>query len=288
MKRIHRWISVLLVIFCIAMLVSLSSCSADMKIGDNTELGEQFLNSVINDDYDTAYDLVKQSVSNEDFSSYWSSVRSIVEGSRSYEIEQIGWNINTQNSVTSNTTAYKVYFDNGKIVLFRVVTVDDIDGIAGVHCSDITDFITTTDAFVPIVNVVLTVISLLAIAFSVWMLVDCIRRKVKLKVLWLILIFLGLSFSVTVGQKISFNFMLGLMLQFSTILADPAIVAVKTTIVVPAGAILYFCLRKKLTIPKISESEEEKIEETFEISNETKSQATANDNIQTSETDDQK
>lgn len=271
MKQMRRITVIILAVLCIAMLISLTSCGEDMKIGNNTELGERFLNSLINDDYDTAYSLMENSVTEADFGSYWTTVQTITEGAKSYELEQIGWNINTKNSVTSNTTAYNVYFDNGKTMLFRVVTVNGVDGIAGVYCSDVTDFMTKTDAYVPVVNVVLAVVSVLAIAFSIWMLVDCCRRKIKYKVLWIILIFVGFSITLTVGETGGFNFMFGLMLKFSTIAADPSILSVKITAAIPVGAILYLCLRKKLIINPSPVNETEN-EEAFTFQNGTQEQ----------------
>ena len=95
---------------------------------------------------------------------------------------------------------------------------------------------------------------LLMYAFVIWMLVDCIRRKLKRKVLWVLLVFLGVAFTVTVGNQIGFKFMIGLMFQNSTVDADPYIKAVVTKLVVPVGAIVYFFLRKKYTINSETEA----------------------------------
>ena len=86
-------------------------------------------------------------------------------------MKQIGWNLNRSNGVTTRTTAYQAELDNGRTVLLRVVTQDGIEGIAGIHFSDITDFLASTEAFVPTVRVILWGVSALAMAFTVWMLV---------------------------------------------------------------------------------------------------------------------
>ena len=98
------------------------------------------------------------------------------------------------------------------------------------------------------IRIVLWVFSGLAIAFTVWMLVDCLRRKMKYKVLWAIIIFFGIAFTVTVGETSNLSFNMGLFFQTSSIDADPALVSVVTKLVIPVGAILYLCLRKKFTI----------------------------------------
>ena len=261
MKHPHFWIRTALALLCLMAILTLVSCTADMDVGDNTELAEQFMDHIVKNERDAAYELVKHTTSSTDFAAYWTSIRSLVEGASSYEMEQIGWHVNMSNGITTRTTAYQIYFDNDKIALFRVITRDDIEGIAGAHFSDSTDFVQTTDAFVPVAKIVLLALSGLVIAFVIWMFVDCLRRKIRHKVLWAILIFFGFSFTLTVGEQSGFNFMVGLMLQTNSITADPSTLSIVTKIIVPLGAILYFCLRKKLTIVPTEAVEPPSVEE---------------------------
>jgi hypothetical protein len=237
-----------LILMTLVLLAALISCTPDMDVGNNTELADQFMDHVIADDYDAAYGMVKATVSDPDFRAYWATVQTVADGAESYEMKQIGWNLNRSNGVTTRTTAYQAELDNGRIVLLRVVTQDGIEGIAGIHFSDITDFLASTEAFVPTVRIILWVVSALAVAFTVWMLVDCLRRKMKYKVVWAILIFFGLCFTFTVGETSNFSFNVGLFFQTSSIEADPGLLAVVTKLVIPVGAILYLCLRKKFTV----------------------------------------
>ena len=237
-----------LILVTLVLLAALISCTPDMDVGDNTELADQFMDHVIADDYDDAYGMVKATVSDPDFRAYWATVQTVADGAKTYEMKQIGWNLNRSNGITTRTTAYQAELDNGRTVLLRVVTQDGIEGIAGIHFSDITDFMASTEAFVPTVRVILWVVSALAMAFTVWMLVDCLRRKMKYKVVWAILIFFGLCFTFTVGETSNFSFNLGLFFQTSSIEADPGLLAVVTKLVIPVGAILYLCLRKKFTV----------------------------------------
>ncbi len=238
---------IILLILCVLTVLTLVSC-ADMDIGNNTVLAEQFMDHLMHDDYAAAYDMVKGAVSDGDFRAYWATIRPVVEDAEAYEMEQIGWNVNTANGLTARTTAYQVYPDNGRTVLLRIVTRDDIEGIAGIHFSDVTDFLNHTETFVPTVRIVLLVISALAFGFTVWMFVDCLRRKIKFKVLWAILIFGAFAVTVTSGETSAIQFNVGLALQTSTIVADPGLLAVVTKVAIPVGAILYCCLRKRFTI----------------------------------------
>lgn len=236
-----------LLFLCLAALLSLCACTADMDVGENTTLSQRFMDYVLADDYDAAYGMVQATVTSGDFRAYWDAMQTVMAGAEAYEIEQIGWHVQRAKGLTTRTTAYQVYPDNGCIVLLRVVTRDDIQGIAGIHFSDITDFIHETNAYIPTVQIILWVISGLCVAFTVWMLIDCARRKIKYKALWLILILFGVAITVTVGQSSNFNFSIGLFSNLWSIDADPGLLAVVTKIVIPLGAILYLCLRKRLT-----------------------------------------
>ncbi len=248
MKHTRLMKLICVVILCITAVLVLVSCGADIDVGNNGKLGEQFMTFVINDDYKAAYDMVKETVNTGDFKDYWSNIQSVVKDAKSYELKQIGWNVNASGGLTTYTTAYQVHFDNGVVVLFRVITRDDIKGIAGVYFADTTEFINRTASYVPGVNIIFTVISVLSIAFCIWMFVDCLRRKIKKKVLWAIINFAGISFGLTLGESVRLNFMVGLILSRSSIAADPSTLSVAAKIVVPLGAIIYFFLRSKLTV----------------------------------------
>ena len=260
MKHRNHLTRIVLVIICLLTTFLLTSCLEEMENGNNTELGEKFLNSVIDNDYDAAYDLMKNVVSDSDFKDFWVQIEPFAEGATTYEIEQIGWRTNLNNGITTRVSAYQVYFDNDRSFFLQVVTRNDIDGIANIKFSDVTDFLDYSDTVLPVVKVVFFVISLLSVAFVVWMFVDCLRRKTKHKVLWAILILVGITFSITTGEESSFRFAIGVMLKTNTIDADPSIRSFITQFFVPVGAIVYLCLRKKLLCePKSDDNIEEKI-----------------------------
>lgn len=247
MKKMKFWKRAILLVFCMMTVIFLSACMTDMPVGDNGQLAGQFMNFVVTDDYNGAYGMLKNVASEEAFAEYWQTIRTVADGAETFFMKQIGWNINSTNGIITCTTAHQVEFDNGRTILFRVVTREDIPGLANVYFHDTTDFVTGT-AYVSVVSIVLTVLSLLAIAFTVWMFVDCLRRKVKLKALWAIVTLLGIAVTFTYGQTLGIHFSLGLIFQISSIVAEPAILSVKLKLAVPLGAIVYFFLRKRLTV----------------------------------------
>ena len=237
-----------LVLTALILLATFTSCTPEVDYGDIVKLSDQFMDHVIADDYDSAYSLVKATVTDPDFRDYWETIRSVAEGAETYTKLPVQGNATRSGGVTTITTAYQVNLDNGRTVLLRVVTQDGIEGIAGIHFSDITEFIHTTDTYVPVLQAIVLVFSLLCMAFTIWMFVDCLRRKMKYKHVWALLTVFGIALNLTVGETFSFTFNIGLFVQMSTVQVDPGLVAVVTKLVIPVGAILYLCLRKKFTV----------------------------------------
>ena len=277
-KKILR-LTLPLLLTALVLLVTLISCMPEVDYGDSIELSDQFMDHVIADDYDSAYSLVKATVTDPDFRDYWETIRSVAEGAETYTKLPVQRNATRSGGVTTITTAYQVNLDNGRIVLLRVVTQDGIEGIAGIHFSDITEFIHTTDTYVPVLQAIVLVFSLLCMAFTIWMFVDCLRRKMKYKVIWAILTVFGIALNLTVGETASFSFHIGLFVQMSTVQVDPGLVAVVTELVIPVGAILYLCLRKKFTVDP-SKPEGEDLPDPF-AQTETEPTAEADDTAQT-------
>ncbi len=261
MKRINRWLRIGLFVFCLVTALILVSC-ADMDLSNNDELTEEFMTHVMNDDADAAYEMAKNTVSRAEFLTFWAQLQTVVAGAEDYDIEQTGWNVNTSDGVTTYTTAYQIEFDNDRTVQLQMVTCDDIEGIAGVHFTDVTDFEEKAERTLPVIRVVMGLVSLAALAFTVWMFVDCLRRKLKYKALWAILVFVGVAWTVTVGEEFGLRFMVGLMLQTSSITADVSRMAYVVKLVVPVGAIIYLCLRKRFTVLPEEPTEEQNTIET--------------------------
>lgn len=256
---------------CIAILFSFAACAENIQIGDNTEYATQFMENYINNNPEDAYEMLKGTTTYEDFSAFWNLIYPFANGAENYELQQIGWYINTKDGTTSRTSAYRVTLDNGNVLLIRIVTVDGFEGVYHLNFNDITEFTNNTNKYVPIVNGVLWVVTIASYGLTIWMLIDCIRRKIKLKVLWCILMFFGFSLKAAIGESVSTGFMIGLMLNRSKIVADPGTLTVQGLLTIPLGAILYFCLRKRLTIvpPPVEEVCEEVEPESIAVETET-------------------
>jgi hypothetical protein len=261
MKNTHFAIVIkaMLIVLCLSAVLSSASCTpSDIDITNAAELSEKFMDCLMENNYHSAFSMVKRSIAPKDFSKYWVTIKPLVEGAKSYELEQLDWKVEYKNGVLTNVIAYQVSLDNGKTLLLRVSTKDDVEGIAGVYLADMTDYMNHTVPMTSTLGIVFTAFSVLSWAYVIWMIVDCLRRKPKYKIAWIILILIGFSIRLSIGDQPGIFFMYGLMLQMSSIKADISIMTVITKLVVPTGAILYGCLRKKIkSMPTKTKNTEE-------------------------------
>lgn len=259
-------------IFVICAILSLAllfgGCTVNEDSAESLAFCETFLDYVIQNDYDAAYSMVSHVATQEDFTAVWNEMRNVLQNSKSYETEQTGWYQRTTNGVTTTEVLFEVVSDDGKVCQIRIYTTNGVDGIAGLHFLDSTEFIQETEYF-SIVNIFLIIFSLVCLAFTVWMLIDCLKRRMRYKVLWVILTMCHLGFSIMKSVS-SFNFQFEFYFLFpiSRISADPSALAVLVAVFFPVGAIIYFFMRKRLTISEeikaeiADESSEQSTEET--------------------------
>ena len=190
--------------------------------------------------------MIKETTSQEDFHAFYNQVYPSLSQIKSYELKQVGWYTNVRNGVKSYQTAYQMTTDSGAVWGIRLTTVEGVNGIYGLHMQDNTEFVDQT-ASLKGIDWVLKGVSILVMAFSVWMIVDCAKRKIRKKPLWIILILFGISAGLTFGSAgFSTNFHVGLFISMSGAVVDPVLGSASMNLVVPVGALLYFALRKRL------------------------------------------
>ena len=239
--------ALVVLLLAVLLLPILSGCES-MLIDNGLHRSEceAFVNALMANDYPAAQ-AVAPTILTNDKKSVFDTCRKSFEGATSYELTQTGWNINTTNGVTTRTAAYQIELDTGKICQLTLQTTENVEGIAYINFRDSSEFIESTKN-VGTVNIVLLAISIVVMAFTVWMLVDAIRRKMTKKALWIILILLSLSLSFTTGPaSVNNSFMVTLFLTPSSYQAVIPNETLTLTVVLPIGSLIYFFLRKKLT-----------------------------------------
>ena len=269
-------------LICALLILALTFCGCDIDIKEDVktqkQLCEKMIDRVIENDAEGAYALVSDVGTKEEFLPVWEEMRGALKESKSYEIKATGWktNINNGNEITQVTL--EVTTDDGKTCQFTVTTLGD-GSVAGLHFLDSTDFIEST-SYVPAVKIVLMLISLAFAAFSVWMFVDAIRRRMKRKVWWVLLTLVHAGITLVTGPS-QFNIKFNVKLVFG--LSDVAVynssLAVAIGIFIPVGAIIYFFMRKKLSAKYKAQEQTEETENAQETA---QTVGTPNEEVQNS------
>ena len=247
MKHTTARLFILVLITCL-FCGCLTACGGLAEGSDkNRELCEQMIECIRNDDSDGAYELVKNVATRKEVNEVFPEWQAALSGVDEYELTAKGWHYSTSGGVRVATINYLLTNDSGRTVAIQLATVSNIDGIGGFSLKDNTEFVSKTSS-IPTFDIILIVISLIALVFMIVMIVDCARHKMRVKWLWIIIILAGIGVNLTLGAggvNFGFNIML---LPLSRIQADPILAAISARFSLPVGAIIYAAVRKRLFI----------------------------------------
>ena len=240
-----RFFVMIIVVLLLAM--SFTSCGFEEETQMAKEVCTNFLDWVLKDDFLMAYSLFDDNVSGSDFAEFWDYVCDIMENSKSYEIEELGWEFTNYEGVDLFASSFEVVTDDGKVIQF-IVYIDG-EGLYGMDAYDSTPFVESTK-WVSVVNIVMTVISLVLFVVTIWMIIDVAKRKIRNKVLWILLILFGFWFEAAIGFEagyFDFNFGISLLFKAAKAYTINSVEAIGARIAIPIGTIIYFFLRKTLS-----------------------------------------
>ena len=257
----------MILLFLTALLLFSSCNKLQPDLTDKQEDMADLMDCVIAEDKDAAMDFMELMPvqSQAQLDAFWNELLRIYDGAETYEIKFVSWN--TTYSYTDQTqitdVVYQVKADTKATAEFRLA-YNTNDFLYGINVTDITP---KNTAVIITVRVLLIVYFLLTIAFCVWMMVDCIKRPIRLKVLWFILIWIAvlLQFSL-VGTSLGFRFIFGLITRCGIIQATVSSFLLR--IPVPVGALIYFFVRKKLKHKASKNAEQQLAEQTENTSQE--------------------
>ncbi len=241
----------------------LVSCENNEKLEKELENHtKNVLDAVINGDRDTAWELLSNICTEDEFDEFFSNMQELFADSKSYTLEKLGDKISYEQSVTVYSASYKATTDSGNIYAINCTVSDSIDGLYEFHIGKYSTVEENTSTILPI-QILLKLSSLAVIVISVYLIVDCAKRNIKYKPLFIVLLFFSVPITViTSSSGVKLTIALNLVCKFSdlSIIND-----IKTlTLVIPVGMIIYLCLRKKLTAPPLAteKDSETKAEET--------------------------
>ena len=173
-----------------------------------------------------------------------SSVQFHMKGVSEYELKQVEFSGTSLAKATYLMTAGDRTF---------TVKVSVYGGVGRLHDVEIieTTWAKNEAAEKQVTNILLRIYTLLIAAFTVWMIVDCVRREIKHKLLWILVIVLSVAFETLYGNGLSnVMFKFGIHLTMSGVTLDMVEGTVKTFVAIPVGAIIYYALRGRFTKPQ--------------------------------------
>ena len=230
----------------LALSIFFGSCSVKEDSVESRTLCETMLNHIIQNDYESAYQMVQAVATENEFQMLWNSMCLVLKNSTSYELKQKSWYQQWNNGVKTTQVLFEITTDDGKVCQMLIYTQDGIEGIAGLNFLDSTTFVKKTESL-KTVNIFLIVYSLACLAFSIWMFIHCLKNCKKYKALWAILTLFSAGFSLTTGNSnFGFHIRFTLLAAITNISADRAALTVTLTAFLPLGAIIYCLMRKRL------------------------------------------
>lgn len=246
----------LILLLCLCALLLFSACQGakpdlDQKQADVAVL----MDSVIANDKNAAVALMEHVpiASQAQLDAFWNELLRIYDGASTYKIKFVSWNttysFTDQSSLT--TVVYQAKADTKACAEFKL-TYDGEDLLRGVNVTDVTE---RSSPVIIIVRVLLILGFAASLALCIWMTVDCVKRPIRFKVLWIILIWVSVILQVSmIGTSFRFNFSFTVIPTWGSLLATASSFLLR--IPVPVGALIYLAVRKKIK-PKASKQSTE-------------------------------
>ncbi len=232
---------VLFSVVTVSLSLLFGGCSPADTV-DAQDITTEFINSVLAGDRETARSFYGD-IDEGSFNEFCDKIVHSFDGAKDFTLNQTAWSYTTVNGVKYYSYTYELTTDTEKGFVVKVSFFAENDKFATL---DVIPKAALSSKEVLPFKLVALAVSCAAIAFCVWMIVDCARRKMSKKWLWILIILSGFSLSVTFGYEFGINFGLVFALPFSSVGADSLTTTIKAAI--PIGAFIYCILRGRLTI----------------------------------------
>jgi hypothetical protein len=255
MKKITITKKLIVLALAVMLVFALVSC-VEPEI--ETERGnlmkaecKAMVEALIANDVEAAYKLFIKEMNKQAFEASFPGLVEYVEGVETFELTQIGWYTGTDNGLNYYEAIFRMESNAGSFKI-SAVEVEGYEGLYNFHIVNENEYENYTGTITKMKGASpfqwgMIIFSALCLGFVIWMLVDCIKRRIKYKPLWIVLILLGaLVFTVTADSTgADFNVGAMLMLFSYSYLQVYAAGMVIFKLTLPVGAIIYLIFRKK-------------------------------------------
>lgn len=236
----------------VLILVLLAGCSVDVRGYEEPQVRSQcetILGALLTGNYEAAYEPFRNSCAESDFTPAYDQLRQYLAGTEDYELTLLSARISTKKAggetIKVSSAVYEMDHAGKKTVLN--ISLQENVGVVTFMLTpyEDTDYSSTGTlgrmkgaSLVQWLFLLLNVVSLAVAAYAI---VDCVRRKVEKKVLWILVLLFGFF---TVGVTISdsmfrMNFNLSWITAYSALIRYGSGTMV-ARLMLPVGAIAYF------------------------------------------------
>lgn len=246
----------IIILLCLCALLLFSSCNQlQPDLTDQQADMEKLMDCVIANDKQAATALMAHvPISNQaQMDAFWDELLRIYDGASTYEIKLVSWNTSYSftDQSTLTTVVYQAKADTKACAEFKL-SYDGENLLRGVNVTDITE---NHSLVIIIIRVLLILWFIASVALGVWMTVDCVKRPIRFKVLWIILIWVSVVLQVSmIGTSFRFNFSFTLIPTWGVIQSTVSTFLLRVP--VPVGSLIYLAVRKKIK-PKASKQSTE-------------------------------
>ncbi len=243
------WRALLCVVMA-AAVVLLGGC----QLFDNEAVRTRttaMLEAILADDADAAYACMVQEVPREEFDKAYVQYRTLLKDTASYTLKAQMLNIKTERGVTVTEVQYRMIVDKA-VYTVKAVIDSRCEGLYHFSLAPAggLELAASVVGAHPL-QIAFVIAAVAETVFVVWATVDCARRRIKHKTLWIIAILFGMAvITYTMnGGAVSAGTSLGFLLSFTSLkLYGASYVSVR--LLIPVGAVVYVCMRKRLTLPE--------------------------------------
>lgn len=212
----------------------------------NEEYTRSMLDAFMIGDQEVVLDIMGAEAEKEFFNVYRHITKKI-KGNVGYDLVLLQNHSYTEEGYLVHRSKYRITFSDETVYSVTVYGVEKMEGLAYFEIN-LMDNEVAENLAPNGLTVGMTVLTLLGMAFAVWMIVDCVRRSMKKwhKVLWIIVIlaFGGVSLQwYANGFYIMLNARIPLGISWVSLIGG----LWKLQVMLPVGAIVYFFLRKKIS-----------------------------------------
>ena len=241
-KTVRIFVAVLAVLFAV---LGMTAC--ELPLSDEgeelTEKVQAMVDAILADDADTVRAQFSEEVDLSSFDETFASWKSLLAGFEGYGLTPTAWKKSIDNGVSSFELTCRIT-SGDKTLLVQAKTVE----------GKLVSFVFSTEdakaegGIAGVVSIVMYVITGLSVALVVLMVIDCARRRLNAKALWIILIVIGHLeiYATKTASDLSMGYHIGALVPFSNFAAYES-GAFELSLFIPVGAIVYFFMRKWLT-----------------------------------------